>query len=157
MGFSVSGATALLFVALLISFGTFYTATMGAMDQIQDAEVDTQEDNIETLNTEIELGTAVYNTTDPSELTITANNTGAQSLQTEQLSLLINGEFVSFGTENVTLSNPSGEDLWVPQQQLTLTFNGNDTDLPDSFGDGDTVKLVTETEVADTVTITEVT
>ncbi|WP_436900627.1 hypothetical protein [Halovenus halobia] len=157
MGFSVSGATALLFVALLISFGTFYTATMGAMDQIQEAEVDTQEENIETLNTEIELGTAVYNTTkDPSELTITANNTGAEPLQPSKLSLLINGTFVSFGAENLTLSNPSGEDLWVPQQQLTLTFNGNDPDLPDSFDVGDTVKLVTQTEIADTVTITEV-
>jgi len=33
MGFSVSGATALLFVAFLLSFGTFYTATMGAVEQ----------------------------------------------------------------------------------------------------------------------------
>lgn len=155
MGFSVSGATALLFVALLISFGTFYTATMGAMDQVQDAQIDTQDENIETLNTDIELGTAVYNTSE-NELTITANNTGAQPLQPDKLSLLINGSFVSFGTANVTLSNPSGDELWIPQQQLTLTFNDDDPDLPDSFGDGDTVKLVTETKVADTIAITEV-
>lgn len=155
MGFSVSGATALLFVALLISFGTFYTATMGAVERVQEAEVETQDQNIETLNTEIELDSAVYNTT-AGNLTITANNTGAEPLQPTELSLLVNGTFTSFGDSNVTLSNPSGDELWVPQQTVTLTFNGDDPDLPDSFGGGDTVKLVTVTEVADTITITEV-
>jgi flagellar protein FlaF len=154
MGFSVSGATALLFVALLISFGTFYTATMGAVERVQEAEVDTQEQNIETLNTEIEVDSAVYNTT-RGELTITANNTGAQALQPTELSLLVNGTFTGFDSANVTLSNPSGDALWVPQQTLTLTFNDDDPDLPE-FNEGDTVKLVTATEVADTVTITEV-
>lgn len=157
MGFSVSGATALLFVAFLISFGTFYTATMGAVERVQEAEVETQEQNIETLNTEIELDSAVYNTTE-SELTITANNTGAEPLQPSELSLLVNGTFVSFGDSNVTLSDPSGDDLWVPQQTLTIIINDDDPDLPDefSFGGGDTVKLVTTTEIADTATITEV-
>jgi flagellar protein FlaF len=154
MGFSVSGATALLFVAFLLSFGTFYTATMGAVEQVQEAEVDTQEQSIETLNTEIEIQSAKYNASGQKELTIVANNTGAEPLQPTSLSLLVNGTFTAFGQDNVSISDSPENDLWAPQQQLTITLSNSD--LPATPTGGETIKLVTRTGVADTAQITVV-
>ena len=153
MGFSVSGATALLFVAFLLSFGTFYTATMGAVEQVQEAQVDTQDSDLAALNTEIEIQSAEYNASGQEELTIVANNTGAEPLNVTDVSLLVNGTYVEFEPNDVTLRSPDGELLWVPQQQLVLTISGND--LP-AFSDGETVKLVTKNAVADTAQITVV-
>jgi flagellar protein FlaF len=152
MGFSVSGATALLFVAFLISFGTFYTATMGAVEQVQEAEVDAQEQNLEALNTDIEIQSAEYNTTQE-ELTIVANNTGAEPLQPTSLSLLVNGTFTAFGQGNVSITESSQNELWAPQQQLTITLSNGDVPTPTG---GETVKLVTKTAVAATAQITVV-
>jgi flagellar protein FlaF len=152
MGFSVSGATALLFVAFLLSFGTFYTATMGAVEQVQEAQIDKQDSSLTTLNTEIDILSAEYSGND-GELTITADNTGAEPLNVTDVSLLVNGTYTEFGTGDVTLSNPEGELLWVPQQRLVLTISEEN---PPSFSDGETVKLVTENAVADTAQITEV-
>lgn len=145
MGFSVSGATALLFIAFLISFGAFYTASTGAVDQVQDAQVDQTERNIETLNTEIEIDSdrSSYNASG-NDLKLVANNTGASSLQVADLSLLVNGEYIDFdpGT-NASLSDPSGDTLWIPQQRLTITITG-DFETPVS------IKLVTEYGIAAT-------
>ena len=143
MGFSVSGATALLFIAFLISFGAFYTASTGAVDQVQEAQVDQTERNIETLNTEIEIDGdgSSYNTTS-NDLAIVANNTGASSLQVADLSLLVNGEYIDFDAEaDATLSDPAGDTLWIPQQRLTITISGE-------FETPVSIKLVTEYGIA---------
>lgn len=146
MGFSVSGATALLFIAFLISFGTFYTATMGAVEQVQEAQVGQQDNSLATLNTEISIQSAKYSGND-GELTVVANNTGAEPLQPTELSLLVDGNYTAFGQEEIDISNSEENDLWAPQQQLTLTIP--DDELPDLNG-GETVKLITKTGVADT-------
>lgn len=153
MGFSVSGATALLFVAFLISFGTFYTATMGAVEQVQEAQVDTQDNSLATLNTEISILSAEYSGND-GELTVVANNTGAEPLQPTELSLLVDGEYTAFGQANISINDSPEDELWAPQQQLTITVGDND--LPITPTGGETVKLVTENAVADTAQITEV-
>lgn len=146
MGFSVSGATALLFIAFLISFGAFYTASTTAVDQVEDAQVDRTDRNIETLNTEIEIDSnrSSYNESGNNDLKIVANNTGASSLQVADLSLLVNGEYIDFdATNNATLSDPVGETLWIPQQTLTITITG-EYDTPVS------IKLVTGYGIAAT-------
>lgn len=150
MGFSVSGATALLLVAFLIAFGAFYSATTGAVDQVQDAQVDQQDRNIEALNTEFEIDVAEYDDTEE-ELTIRANNTGATVIDTRELSLLVDGELTTFDEDDVELENPDGNEIWIEQQTLVLTID--DSDLADTPEDGETVKLVTDTGIADTATI----
>jgi flagellar protein FlaF len=152
MGFSVSGATALLFVAFLISFGTFYTATMGAVEQVQEAEVDAQEQTLETLNTDIEIQSAKYNASGQEELTIVANNTGAEPLRPTSLSLLVNGTFTPFGQNNVSVTDSSENELWAPQQRLTITLSN--ADLETTPTGGETVKLITKNAVAATEQIT---
>lgn len=148
MGFSVSGATALLLVAFLISFGAFYTATTGAVDQVQDAQMDQTDQRVETLNTEIEIDgqQSAYNESGGDVLRIVANNTGASSLQVEDLSLLVNGQLTEFSLGNVTLSDPDGESLWIPQQTLTIEITG---DFDEPVG----IKLVTEYGIAATAEV----
>lgn len=150
MGFSVSGATALLFVAFLITFGTFYTATMGAVEQVQEAEVDAQEQNLETLNTEIEIQSAEYNASGQEELIIVANNTGAEPLQPTSLSLLVNGTFRAFGQGNLSITDSPEDELWAPQQRLTITLSNS---AFATLTGGETVKLVTKTAVAATAQV----
>lgn len=154
MGFSVSGATALLLIAFLISFGAFYTASTGAVDQVQDAQVDQTDRSIETLNTEIEIVSdeTSYNETGDRKLTIVAKNTGASTLQVEALSLLVDGKYIPFEEDDVTLNEPDGESLWIPQQRLEITIDIQETDELDNddFDDSVTIKLVTEHGIAAT-------
>ena len=154
MGFSVSGATALLLIAFLISFGAFYTASTGAVDQVQDAQVDQTDRSIETLNTEIEIVSdeTSYNETGDWELTVVARNTGASTLQVDDLSLLVDGKYISFDSDDVGLSEPEGDSLWIPQQRLEITIDIETTDElnDEDFDDRVTIKLVTEHGIAAT-------
>lgn len=150
MGFSVSGATALLLIAFLISFGAFYTATTGAVDQVQDAQVDQNDKHIETLNTDIEIESATWDADDGESgtLTIVAKNTGASTLEVEDTSLLVAGELVPFSDWRTV-----DRSLWLPQDELTIEIDG------DAFGTqdpvGETVRIVTEYGVAATEEIEE--
>ncbi|MEF8822397.1 MAG: flagellin [Halovenus sp.] len=144
MGFSVSGTTALIFVAFLISFGAFYSASMGTFGEIRDAQVDQSDRNIDTINTDIEIGSATYNgTTD--ELVIVANNTGASTLTLNNTDLLIDGELVSDWQTTVTVDGNTDRNLWAPQQTLEITVS-RDTQP-------DRIKIVTEYAVAATATV----
>lgn len=145
MGFSVSGATALLLIAFLISFGAFYTATTGAVDQVQDAQIDQTDRSIETLNTEIGI-THVGN--DGDELTIEAENTGASTLQIDDLSLLVDGEYIPHEDLETEVDGSSESELWMPQQQLTITTE-RDLELPVR------IRLVTEHGIAATAILNE--
>jgi flagellar protein FlaF len=61
---------------------------------------------------------------------------------------LVDGVFTAFGQENISITNSPENELWAPQQQLTITISNDDlTSVPEN---GDTVKLVTENAVAAT-------
>lgn len=144
MGFSVSGATAVILVAFLISFGAFYTAATGTFDQIQDAQTEQTETNIDVINTDIEIGSAVYNSTED-ELVILANNTGATTVELENTDLLVDGELVDDWRDDAEVDGESERTLWLPQQTLEITI--------DSEEEPERVKLVTEHGIAATATV----
>lgn len=148
MGFSVSGATALILVAFLVSFGAFYTATTGTFNEIQDAEADQTDRNIDTINTDIEIGSAVYNGSGSYDLVITANNTGATTLELNNTDLLIDGELVTDWRANAMINGNESSYLWVPQYTLEIPIEGDSNDpRPDR------VKLVTEYAIAATASV----
>ena len=148
MGFSVSGATALILVAFLVSFGAFYTATTGTFNEIQDAEADQTDRNIDTINTDIEIGSAVYNGSGNYDLVITANNTGATTLELNDTDLLIDGELVTDWRASASINGSSSSSLWVPQYTLEIQI-GRDSNDPRPGR----VKLVTEYAIAATASV----
>lgn len=148
MGFSVSGATALLLVAFLISFGAFYTAATGTFDQIQDAQVDQVDQNIEAINTNIDIGSATYNESGNNELVIVANNTGASSVSLSDTDLLIDGEYTMDWQPTARIDGDADRGLWVPQSQLEITV-----DFDAEGDDPEQVRLVTIHGIAATESV----
>jgi len=144
MGFSVSGAAALIFLAFLISFGTFYGAASNAVDDVQDAQEDRTDRTVETINTEIEIVAAEYNETEAT-LNVTVDNTGASTLDLNATDLFVDGEFVDGWEADATLDGSAGSTLWIPQERLNVTLDRTETP--------ERVKLVTEYGVADTASV----
>lgn len=142
MGFSVSGATALLLVAFLLSFGAFYTASTGAFSQVQDAQTDQTDRTVETINTEIGIDSAKYNESGDQNLNITVNNTGASTLQLNDTSLLVDGNYVSDWQDAASIDGDSSSYLWLPQETLNISVSRSP--------DPQRVKIVTEYGVAAT-------
>ena len=147
MGFSVSGATALVLIALLLSFGAVYTATTGSFGEIRDAQADQSDRNVNTLNTDIEINSAVYNESGTDDLVISANNTGATTLELNSTDLLIDGDLQTNWRDNATI-NGTEANLWVSQYSLEIPINYGPSDSRP-----DRVKLVTEYEIAATATV----
>jgi flagellar protein FlaF len=145
MGFSVSGATALLLVAFLLSFGAFYTASTGAFSQVQDAQTDQTDRTVETINTEIGIDSATYNESGDQNLNITVNNTGASTLQLNDTSLLVDGNYVSDWQDAASIDGDSSSYLWLPQETLNISVSRSP--------DPQRVKIVTEFGVAATATV----
>ena len=149
MGFSVSGAAAIIFASMFIAFGMWYTAASNSFDGITDAQEYQTESALEASNTEIDVVSAEYNTTSD-VLTIEANNTGATVLSLAGTNLLVDGEFVGGWEDAATVGpqNGSDTDLWQAGEQLTITRNVTETP--------DRVKLVTPSGVSATATVTVV-
>lgn len=120
MGFSVSGAAALIFLSLFIAFGTMYTATDNSFQQVTDAQDDQTDRTLETKNAGIDLVSAVYDA-GANELTVTANNTGATTLSLNATTLLVNNSFESGWEPDASVDGNTGTDLWLPGETVTIT------------------------------------
>lgn len=149
MGFSVSGAAAIIFASMFIAFGMWYTAASNSFDGITDAQDYQTESALEASNTEIDIVTAEYNTTSE-VLTVEANNTGATVVSLADTDLLVDGEFVDGWEAGATVGpqNDGSTDLWQAGEQVTITRNR--TSSPNR------VKLVTPSGVSATATVTEI-
>lgn len=140
MGFSVSGSVAIIFVAFLISFGTFYSAAFNSMEDVTDARAAAQDDLLTQKNTAIDLQTATYYGSNDS-LIVTVNNTGASELSVESADLLVDNDYQTTFDERV-VNGDSTTDLWLPGEQLR--YNVSATSQPDR------VKVVAGPGVAET-------
>lgn len=122
MGFSVSGAAAIIFLSMFIAFGTLYTATDNSFERVIDAQDDRTEQTLETKNTAINVTNASYNAS-ADELTINATNTGATTLSLNESTILIDNTFQEAWETNATVDGNSGTDLWLPGETLSVTIS----------------------------------
>jgi len=142
MGFSVSGSAAIVFAGMFIAFGMFHTATTNGFERVSEAQEDRTDRTLAQQNTAIDVTSATWDSID-GELTVTVNNTGASSLAVSEVDLLANNSYVSGYATSV--DGDSETDLWLPQEQLTITV----ASLNDDPG---RIKFVTGTGVADSTT-----
>ena len=141
MGFSVSGAAALVFAAALIAFGAWHTAAADSFERVQAAEDDRADAALETANAAINITDA---SSDGSTLTVTVENTGPAQLRLSRTDLLVDGRYVDGWQDTATVAGDADTDLWLAGETLELTVSG----------DPDRVKLVTTNGVADTTAVT---
>lgn len=142
MGFSTSGATAILFVGVLVAVGIAYPVVQTAHEERTTAVDDRDDRALEMRNTAIDLETASY---DGSELTVNATNTGSTTLTVPATDLLVDGAFVADGEWTGTaVDGTTGRELWQPGETLSITVTADDRP--------DRVKLVTEYGIAETTT-----
>jgi flagellar protein FlaF len=120
MGFSVSGATVILFLGIFISFGVVYTAANNGFEQVNDAYEDTSDDELTRQNTAIDVADAsVANEDGQLYLNVSVNNSGSTALSVNDTDILIDGIYTGH-TEMATLEvdGDGGTDLWLPGETL---------------------------------------
>jgi len=141
MGFSVSGSAAIIFAALFITFGMWYTASANSFERMNDAEADRTDAVRATSSSGVEVTDATYDATND-ELTVTVENTGATQLTLDATDLLVDGQYRDGWQDNATVEGNADTRLWMGSETLTVTVS-----LPSQ---PDRVKLVAETGVSDT-------
>jgi flagellar protein FlaF len=142
MGFSVSGSAAIVFAGMFIAFGMFHTATTNGFERVSEAQEDRTDRTLAQQNTAINVTGATWQGT-ADELTVTVENTGAESLSVSEVDLLADNSYVA--GYNTSVDGNTETDLWLPQEELTITV----TSLNEDPG---RVKIVTGTGVAATTT-----
>jgi flagellar protein FlaF len=142
MGFSVSGAAAIIFASMLVAFGMWFTATANSFDQVSESRELRTDGVLESSNTAVEIVSATYNESGNGRLVVNVNNTGAAGLSLNATDLLIDGAFVEGWQPDATVDGNGGTDLWLAGEQLTVTR--------DPATAPDRVKIVTPSGVADT-------
>ncbi|MDG5820900.1 flagellin [Natronococcus sp. A-GB7] len=140
MGFSTSGATAIILVGVLVAVSVAYPALQSAQDLRQNAIEDRDNRALEVQNAAVELEDVEHA---DGELTVTARNDGSTSLSAADTTLLVDGTIPD--DRDLEVDGEPDRELWLPEEELTITVD--DSDLPD---DPDRVKLVTERGVATT-------
>jgi len=141
MGFSVSGAAAIIFASLFIAFGMWYSAGMNSFERVTEAQNDRTDTVLDTRNTDVEIVAAEYNASGTDELSVRIDNTGAAQLSVSETDLLVDGSYEDEWVSSTVDGNPD-TDLWLAGEQLVI--NVSLAAAPER------VKVVSETAVADT-------
>lgn len=142
MGFSVSGAAAIIFATMFVAFGMWFTASANSFEAVSDAETDQSDRALEAQNTAISIVNVTYNKTSD-ELTVAVNNTGAAQLSVETTDLLVDGQYQSGWEDTATVAGKDTR-LWLAGEQLAITVT--------TPTEPDRVKIATENGVSATTT-----
>lgn len=114
MGFSVSGSTALLFVALLVGLGMAQSAVTNGAERVTDARSAADERLLEQRNTDINITSVSYNATS-GNLSVRVNNTGTTTLSVPAVDLLVDNAYVDATT---TVGGSGSTEVWLPGETL---------------------------------------
>ena len=134
MGFSVSGATAVVFIGLLVSAAALYPAVDHYTERHADALAADDERSLTRQNTDIEIAAAATSG-DTTTLTVDIDNAGASTLAVSKVDLLVDGTIVvpdEAAVDGTTITN-----VWAPGETLTLTvYNRTATRVKITTGPG---------------------
>jgi flagellar protein FlaF len=141
MGFSVSGATAVVLVGLLVCAATLYPAADRYAERRADAVEAADERALDRRNTVLGSVTATY---DPANdtLSVAVENAGAHTLAVSAVDLLVDGRYASY---DASVAGAGSTDVWAPGETVTLTRTAE--------GAPGRVKVVTGPGVAATATV----
>lgn len=141
MGFSTSGAAAVIFVGVLIAIGIAYPTLETANDRRSDAIDDRDQRVLDLRNTAIGIANASYDD-GADELTINVTNEGSTTLGVNETDLLVDGEYRT--GYDTSVEGIGDRTVWQPGETLTIVVSASERP--------DRVKVVAENGIADTVT-----
>ncbi|QCS41365.1 flagellin [Natrinema versiforme] len=141
MGFSTSGATAIIVVGVLVAAGIAYPVFQTAHENRSTAIDDRDDRRLEMRNTAIQIDSQGYNQSGNEEFIMHVNNTGSTTLSVAETDLLIDGDYQSRSTYETSVDGVADRELWQPGETLNVTVST----------DPNRVKLVTEHGIAETV------
>jgi len=155
MGFSVSGAAAIIFISIFLAFGVWFTAASNSFDMVTDAQDDRADRSLAAENAALGETEAIYNST-TGMLTFNVTNTGTTTLSLSEMDLLVDGEYITDWQEDAVVADDAATDLWVSNEtdlwlsneQLSVTLERDEEPA--------TVKLATVTGVNTQTTVTVV-
>lgn len=158
MGFSVSGAAAIVFAGLFLAFGVLFAATTNSFERVTDAQDGQTDDVRATQNADIAVVEATYvnyeNTTKTDYLKVLVDNTGATTLGLARTDVLFDNEYRSNWRANATINDDgttfdaeTGTSLWHPGERVNVTVKG--------ISQPNRVKVSSETGVADSADVQE--
>lgn len=126
MGFSVSGGTVVLLIAF-IAAGAIISGTVFSVQESRDTAVTAYHEHVQDRNdAKMTFGEVEFNESTET-LTIDVNNTGAVSLETTKISVVIDGEYeLDYDTR---VDGIGDRTVWAPG--TTLTIEINDVSEPD--------------------------
>ena len=142
MGFSVSGATAIVFLGAVIAFGSAYPAVVDSTEAISQAQGEQSDRILEQQNSEITVETAAYDAGNDT-VTATVSNSGTTALAVADVDVLVNGTYRDGATVEVVGNTET--DVWLPGETLRVAVTGTSA----TAGDELRLKLVTGPGVAD--------
>ncbi|WP_226039377.1 flagellin [Natrinema sp. DC36] len=145
MGFSTSGATAIIFVGVLVAAGIAYPVFHSAQEERRTAIQDRDDRTLSMRNTAIAVDSWSYNESGTNDFTMSVNNTGSTTLSVTETDLLVDGVYQTRDSYTTSVESSAERELWQPGETLHVTV-ANRTPEPDR------VKLVTEHGIAETVT-----
>lgn len=170
MGFSTSGAVAIMLIGFLLAAGVLFPTVFSAASGVGDSFSGQADQTRDLVNTDIELE-SVETTSDSDgnleSITVVADNRGTTALDVVKTDLLLDGEYVSateYETavadvddgEDITDDDRTDSDVWYPGSRLEIRIDqdtlSEDTERVDDLFDGDElerVKLVAEHGVSD--------
>lgn len=124
MGFGASGASAIIFLGLLVGSVTLYSAADAAYEQFDEARDEDRERLLDRTNTAFNVTKATYSTSS-NDLTIEAVNTGSTALSVNETTVLVDNTHNS--TATATVEGDVTTDLWAPGETLQLIVTLGET------------------------------
>jgi flagellar protein FlaF len=142
MGFSISGATAIVFLGVVIAFGSAYPAIVDSTEAVSGAQGQQSDRLLERQNSDITVLAASYNRSNDTLAATVANN-GTTALAVDAVDILVNGTYREDATVEVVDATDST--VWLSGETVRVTVPVTPAT------DGDTVrfKIVTGPGVAD--------
>lgn len=144
MGFSVSGATAIILLAGVLAFGIAFTAATNGFDEVSAAQDDRSDRLLEQQNSDVNVTNVTFDS-DAEQLTVTVENTGSIGLAVDETSLILDGQFQSAAINETSVEGDTETNVWLPGEELTYVVDRSTT--------ADRIKVTSETGVSDLMVI----
>ncbi|MBI0584385.1 MAG: hypothetical protein ISF22_09190 [Methanomassiliicoccus sp.] len=120
MGVSVSIATAIIFIASIISFGS----VIGTLDQVQHSLTDAQASRSDRELTAIHTSVTMASVDRPNG-TVEVANSGRVTLSTNELDVYINGTLSNDRISSIEVNGHAGSQIWLPGETVTVGLSGD--------------------------------
>jgi flagellar protein FlaF len=122
MGFSVSGATVVVSIGLLVSAATLYPALDRYGERRVEAVDGDHERALDRQNTALGAANATHDP-DTERLVVTVENTGTTALDVGRVDLLVDGRYRATPAANVTVAGDADTATWLPGERLRVVVD----------------------------------